>query len=96
MREVELTFAGPRATCDKSVLSCKLLHLKRLLHRRVEASISGQGPFSRYRAWPYESESESVSVDVSVSVCLCVLASVLASVRACVRACVFAHERSRR
>ena len=94
MREVELTFAGPRATCDKSVLSCKLLHLKRLLHRRVEASISGQGPFSRYRAWPYE--SESVPVSVSVSVCLCVPASVLASVRACVRACVFAHERSRR
>ena len=90
MREVELTFAGPRATCDKSVLSCKLLHLKRLLHRRVEASISGQGPFSRYRAWPYE--CVSVSVSVSVSVCLCVLASVLASVRAC----VFAHERSRR
>ena len=40
MTEVHLTFEGGRASCDRGVVSCKLLHLKRLLHRRVQACMA--------------------------------------------------------
>ena len=39
MTEFRLTFEGNLASCDRGVVSCKLLHLKRLLHRRVQAAM---------------------------------------------------------
>ena len=47
MTEVHLTFEGGRASCDRGVVSCKLLHLKRLLHRRVQACMAASE-----QAWP--------------------------------------------
>ena len=40
MREVLLVFEGDLAQCDRAIISAKLLHLKRLLHRRLESRLS--------------------------------------------------------
>ncbi len=39
-REVLLVFEGELSDCDRQVISAKLLHLKRLLHRRLESRLS--------------------------------------------------------
>ena len=39
-REVLLVFEGELSDCDRQVISAKLLHLKRLLHRRLVSRLS--------------------------------------------------------
>jgi hypothetical protein len=45
--DVNLTFQGSVSSCDRALLTGKLLHLKRLLHRRLEASIKCGGQRAR-------------------------------------------------
>eukprot|EP00288_Rhodomonas_lens_P014656 CAMPEP_0177711532 /NCGR_PEP_ID=MMETSP0484_2-20121128/11912_1 /TAXON_ID=354590 /ORGANISM="Rhodomonas lens, Strain RHODO" /LENGTH=608 /DNA_ID=CAMNT_0019223273 /DNA_START=229 /DNA_END=2052 /DNA_ORIENTATION=+ len=40
MKQIQLVFEGQLSDCDKAAVSSKLLHLKRILHRRLEAGLS--------------------------------------------------------
>ena len=59
MKEVLLVFEGDLQSCCRETISAKLLHLKRLLHRRLEASLSPTPNAMNSRSEEHTSELQS-------------------------------------